>query len=597
MVAPITELTTTSPQQQWFAQISVHLHDQLRQIFGRCEQELLADREQVALCCELRRLRRIFTDNFLDHLWRRCESPTEEWIIGSSSNVARARTLIYLADANNVVRALYQEQADSVGRIVSVWQQQTSQSCGVFDCPFSPHVLVRLYFLSLPELPLPTRVRYRLATLFIQDLSRFYVTLLENIFSVLRRKGIRFDSVTPLPMPEWWEPLEKQHQPSVAALALVVPPRSSDAMLLLAQEVAAAALSQNEAEVLALLGSQHSTALLPWLLECMNDTSAVPLAGKKILCLLAGPLLYAACDEAFADHAHPARQALDEWRHWALGWQECLGIDGVVPEYCCELATDLSQRLLQEPSTMMAGWQLWLDYLRQLRKRLQQDLSAVVASTRLSLEVMEVRAEVDALLASRADREHWPLVAVEILRDYWTALLMDIHWREGTTSNQWLPALTVADELLMSVQLINDMQERQRLMKRAPMLLQNLRKGFDAIGCDRRTYSLLLDRLQNVHLALLKGESQSQMCEPSVLWPDAAPMPVQGEPFDVGVWLRLQDGRVLSVEFSDGWCTVLCDAHSAALECCATAMLQSDFYEGNLEIVMPLASLLPSSVA
>lgn len=593
------EQTSSSPQQQLFAQASVYLLNHLRGVFESCEISLLEAGEQAALCCELRRMRRVFIDNYLNQLWLRCEDPTREWTTGGASRANQARTLIYLVDADQAVRALYQEHAVAIGRLAAVWHQQTNHHCTVFDCPFSPYALTRLFFLSLPDLPMPLRIRYKLAELFLAGLPRFSNTLLQAVFNVLQRRGVLVASLTPVPLPEWWEPLEKPRQPSVAAMALVVPPRSAERMVELIRTVTTAALADDLQQVQLLLASQRQTALLPWLAQRIGDqTHHMPLAARQILALLAGPLLQAACEESFADSAHPARRALEEWRHWAPGWQECLGIEGVVPEYCRELSVNLSELLLhaleiKKPEMLMHGWQELLDYLLQLRKRLQQDISASVASTRLSLQVVEVRVEVDALLAERAVSAQWPQVVIDIVHDYWSALLLNIYWREGTASDSWLNTIAVADELLASVQSEVDVQTRQHGLQRVMQLLQGLRKGFDAMGVDRRIVGSLLDRLEKVHLALLKGKDAVRLPEACASWPAVARSPAQDEAFEVGTWLQRGDGSVLSVEFSDAWCTALRDAHNATLECCATAALQAEFYEGNLVIMPSSASLLP----
>ncbi len=80
--------------------------------------------------------------------------------------------------------------------------------------------------------------------------------------------------------------------------------------------------------------------------------------------------------------------------------------------------------------------------------------------------------------------------------------------------------------------------------------------------------------------------------ETPMRWPAVGQMPKQGDPFEVGAWLRGEDGRMLAVEFSDGWCTALRDAHDASLECRSTAALQAEFYEGNLEIMAAPVNLL-----
>lgn len=591
MAVSIAERTSNTPQQHWFSLASVYLHDQLRAVFDACEEELLQDGEQTVFCCELRRARRSFVDNYLNQLWLRCQNPTEVWVIGGSSAAPRARTLIYLTDADRAVRALYQDQAVRIGNLVAAWRQQTGIVNSVFDCPFAPHILTRLFFLLLPEIHLPLRVRCKLASKFIEDLPRFSMTLQDAVFSALQRRGVSDTALEPVAMPEWWEVLEKMRQPSATALALIAPPRSVERVSALAQQIAVAALDNDVATVQTLLASQRSTTLFSWLSERIADANGqTPPLGKEVLCLLAGPLLQAACEESFVDFAHPARKVLLEWSHWAPGWQDSVGIDGVVPEFCRELSTTLAKQLAQGATSLLQEWLQLQDYLQQLRYRVQQDMTTAVASTRLSLQVLEVRSEVEALIATRANSEFWPPVVIEILHDYWLSLLLSIHWREGTASDNWLSALAVVDDLLASVQPAQDRQARIRAMQHIPVLLQELRKGFDQLGCDRQTYSALLDRLQAVHLAVAKDEASS-LTEKFIRWPAAASKPAQGDPFEVGTWLRGEDGRVLAVEFSDRWCTALRDAHDASLECHSTAVLQAAFYEGNLE-VLPVPAYL-----
>jgi hypothetical protein len=99
------------------------------------------------LCvASLRRIRRNFIDNYLNQLWLRCENPEREWVIGGASSAAQARTMIYLTEAEQAVRALYQDQAVAVGRLATVWTQQTGVTCTVFDCPLSPTYVLAVIF-------------------------------------------------------------------------------------------------------------------------------------------------------------------------------------------------------------------------------------------------------------------------------------------------------------------------------------------------------------------------------------------------------------------------------------------------------------------
>jgi hypothetical protein len=137
---------------------------------------LLEAGEQTALCCDLRRSRRTFIDNYLNQLWLRCENPAAR--MGHRRRQQRQlkrACMIYLAEAEQAVRALYQDQAVAVGRLSGgLDTSKPVLACTVFDCPFSPHTLTRFFFISLPDLPMPLRVRYRLAGLFVKaSLPRF----------------------------------------------------------------------------------------------------------------------------------------------------------------------------------------------------------------------------------------------------------------------------------------------------------------------------------------------------------------------------------------------------------------------------------------
>ncbi len=590
MVYPPAADSNQTAQQTMFAVARVHLLEQLRTAFEQFEHQLLQDGEQTPLCCELRRSRRMFIDSYMRQLFLRCEQPDQAWLIGSAASALHARTFIYLCAADEVVSELYREQAEGIGRLSALWFRHAGQAEGsVLDCPLAPHTLARLFFLLLSDVPAPLRIRKGLAQAFLGVLPQLTRLMLNAVFNSLQRRGELVASVVPQALPEWWEPLERWAVPSIAAQALVVPPALHERTLLLAHELARMAQVGDWRGVAATAATHRQSALLPWLADLLAQDSALPPVARTFLSLLAGPLLYAALEENFADSAHPARRVLEEMQGLAPGWQDCLGIDGVVAEQCRDLAMALAMALTEQPAALMSAWCDLLDYLLLVRKRVQQDTSAVVANARLSMQVMDVRAEINNLLRERVAQEYWPQVVLDILIEHWSALLLGIHWREGTASDAWLSALSVADELLASVLPGTGHDLGQGLLQRVPALLQNLRRGFDEIGCDRRTYSTLLDRLERVHLALLQGRPS---VEPMCLWPATQPLSAGDQPFDVGCWLQQADGSHWSVVFSDPLCTVLLDAHSAGLMCCATASLQAEFYEGNLSVLPGCKPLL-----
>ena len=607
----MAQLTTTkgstadaklSPDQQLCAVVTPHLLEQLRNVFEAYELQLVEKGEAVAICSDLRRSRRVFIDGFVRQ-WTMCCSGDDSGLsIGSMANASHTRTFIYFSQADTVIRSLYQEQAESIGRLSAAWTHYVGQQVDPLTCPLAPHILGRLFFLFLPELRAPMRVRHGLAQRFIQQLPLINLGLQNAAFTFLQRIGLSVNTLTPHALPEWWAPLEQYKTPSVAAQALVAPARTLERVESIADEIARAALASDTDDVLSIVSTYRQTAVLPWLAEHLSS-GMLSASACEVLSLLAGPLVVASTDEHFADAAHPVRKVLEEWMQWAPGWGASAWADGViaqgVTDQCLRLARQLASQLVQsghgESATHNpADWLELLDLLLGLRKRSQQEGSVAVASTRLSVQVLEVRAEVEAFLLNRAGPYGLPRVAVEILSDIWVTLLMSIHWREGTASDDWLSAIAVADELLVSVQPELDRATRMHAMQRVPQLLQQLRKGFDTVNIDRQVYSAYLDRLEQVHLALIQGKPSP---EESVYWPEAIVLPTRDEPFLPGQWLQEEDGARWRVIFSDDLCTVLIDTDTTGLMCCATASLQAQFFNAALRLLPAPRPLLPLTLS
>lgn len=591
MVQASVNAGSDSPQQQLFAIVRLQLSGHLRNLFDSFEQSMLTNGELAQVVCDVRRNRRLFVDNYMNQLRLRVEQPQSDWTSGGASAAAHARTFMYLAEADSAVRDLYQRQAVATGKLAAAWSLWTAQPATALDCPLCPHVLARLFFLVLPELPAPLHIRHGLSLMFLRMLPDLFAAMQQAALYFLERKDQRISSLPACPLPEWWEPLEARPPASVAVQALVVPERLQERVAELAAEITTHALAGRHDEVSILLATNRQTALLPWLSSSL-DGGNLPAAARQMLSLLSGPLLLAARHENFADPAHPARRVLEEWLQWSPAWADEPDGDSPVIEELQALSLALSQMSLQRPDSLLTGWVDLLDCLLGLRKRLQLDISASVSSTRLSIQAMEARAEVDALLHERAAAALWPQIVVDILHGIWSSLLLGIYWYEGKASDAWLHAIAVADDLLASVQPGLDRAARQHAMLRIPQLLQHLRAGFENAGCDRQTSRVLLERLEKVHLALLQGATA--LPEACVPWPDAAAGPQHSEAIAVGSWVQLDDGSRWQVMFSDALCTVLLDTHTAGLLCCATAALQQEYHAGALVLLPAPLPLLAS---
>jgi hypothetical protein len=64
-----------------------------------------------------------------------------------------------------------------------------------------------------------------------------------------------------------------------------------------------------------------------------------------------------------------------------------------------------------------------------------------------------------------------------------------------------------------------------------------------------------------------------------------------------GQWLQEEDGTRWRVVFSDDLCTVLIDTDTTGLMCCATASLQSQFFNAALRLLPAPRPLLPLTLS
>jgi hypothetical protein len=88
-----------------------------------------------------------------------------------------------------------------------------------------------------------------------------------------------------------------------------------------------------------------------------------------------------------------------------------------------------------------------------------------------------------------------------------------IHLRDGGQGTAWNTALQVADELIWSVQPKHAVNDRQRLIKIIPRVLNGVRDGLTLVAYDRKRTERIFSELEKLHLASLRGEISAQQTD------------------------------------------------------------------------------------
>jgi hypothetical protein len=95
--------------------------------------------------------------------------------------------------------------------------------------------------------------------------------------------------------------------------------------------------------------------------------------------------------------------------------------------------------------------------------------------------------------------------------------------KQGVESDEWRNCSATAQQLVWSVTAAMDKDNRQRLLKLVPELLQKLRTGLESISFSPFETTNLFKQLESVHLARLRGDVKPQVeAAPSVSAADLA---------------------------------------------------------------------------
>jgi len=262
--------------------------------------------------------------------------------------------------------------------------------------------------------------------------------------------------------------------------------------------------------------------IVSMLFDFILDDPSLPDNLKAQIARLQIPLLKVAIidKDFFAKKAHPARKLLNELAYAGSGLEEMdpeedavfqmvsYVVDSILAEF--EENTDIFSTLHDE----------FMDFIEKERE-----------SNKLAGEMLENAKDLVASEIQRrvTDNRVPPLVSI-ILIDAWKDVLTHLYLRDGDEGTGWNTALQVADDLIWSVQPKLAVSERQRLVKIIPRVLNGLRDGLTLIQFDHEATEQLFAGLEALHLASLRGGSDSQTPEAK----HTTPIPINFNDDDFG---------------------------------------------------------------
>lgn len=251
--------------------------------------------------------------------------------------------------------------------------------------------------------------------------------------------------------------------------------------------------------------------IVSMLFEFIWGDNNLPNEIKTQLARLQIPMLKVAITDKtfFSNRGHPARLLLNEMAYAGLGWDpERRGKDGLQGKI-----EQLIQRVLNDyEDDGRLFEELLLDfrtYVDEERRR-----AAIIEKRIREAEEGKARNEMARAAAERAltrviGSRRPPAEIMSLLKDAWVKVLQLEHLRTQSETGPFQRHLVTADMLIRSV-CINSAEERARLPRLIPLVVRQLKTGFEAIALDPMEQTQRLLTLEDIHVQLLRGPANER---------------------------------------------------------------------------------------
>lgn len=294
---------------------------------------------------------------------------------------------------------------------------------------------------------------------------------------------------------------------------------------------------------------QHILDVVIMLFDFVLEDPVMPAPMKVVIARLQIPILQVAIhDRVFlSDRTHPARSLLNNLSRAAVRWVDdgdytASSLFGMIEQSVNRIVGSK----VQDAALYADVDQNFSDYLRR------EGQAAAIAEERLNQVArgQEQLAAARGRVSRELDRllnDQLPVAVYKILNDVWRDVLTLTLLREGEGSQSWIRMIEVAERLVDSVKIRDQVGERQKVMRDIPLLLADLREGFFSISYDTSKTVTMFKQLQLCHISVLRGVSPHMQ---TVSWKDGQHQPSStreqthdskgqiNESVRIGQWIR-----------------------------------------------------------
>ncbi len=243
--------------------------------------------------------------------------------------------------------------------------------------------------------------------------------------------------------------------------------------------------------------------------EAIFDMPGLPDAIKSALSSLQIPLLKSAMLDPsfFSNESHPARTLLDRMARAALGLPADVSSKHPVCLQILNIAAHVRSEFANDPSV----FERYVGKLDALIAERDQEIAKSAVAWLPLLARIEQRGKAETrcqeVIEAFCERAI-PQGIADFLRKTWYRVLLKVWVEHGEESAAWQEHNSVVDSLLWSVQPKTDAEDRKRLSRMLPGMLQLLSKGMEHIQVPEEERTGFLDTCFSLQTAALRGVVQ-----------------------------------------------------------------------------------------
>ncbi len=287
-------------------------------------------------------------------------------------------------------------------------------------------------------------------------------------------------------------------------------------------------LLRNEAEKPAAINQVDDDVinLVSMMFEFILDDRNLAAPMKALIGRLQIPMVKVAIADKsfFSKGGHPARRLLNEMAMACLGWQESSdenqrkdSLYNKMEETVRVILTDFETDM-DIFNTLLIDFRAFLEKDKRRAQILEQ---RTIDAEDGKAKSERARAQVDLVLNRICTGKELPIAATKLLREAWANVMFITCLKQGVESPEWKDKTLTAQQLVWSVTVAMDKENRQRLLKLVPDLLQKLRTGLESISFSPFETTQLFKQLETIHLARLRGEAAVKSAEVPASIPSA----------------------------------------------------------------------------